>query len=224
MKTLFGLVPVARLTSITTALVLGALVSTASTGNAQTPASIKEKGTLVVGVQADQIPWGFIDEKGQNAGYDVEIAKMVADELGVKIEYVRVTVASRIAALLTGKVDLLAAVMGMYPDRAKVIQFTKPYSKHDIIVIGKKSDVIKDMADLANPPHRRDASGRAGYRDYEVGAPQHANSEVRRRFNGDPGACVGAGRRDRRHQHQPDQHQQDCARKIRREIHHQPSV
>ena len=103
----------------------------------------------MIGVQADQIPWGSIDANGQNIGYDVDVANLIGEDMGVKVQLERVTVPNRIAQLVTGKVDVLAAVMGMYPDRAKVVQFTKPYSVVDILVIGKKGDEIKNMSDLA---------------------------------------------------------------------------
>jgi polar amino acid transport system substrate-binding protein len=115
---------------------------------AQTVAEIKAKGTLVVGVQAENNPWGFVDAKGQPAGYDVDVAKLMAADMGVKLELVTVTIANRIAQLTTGKVNVLAAVMGMYPDRAKVIQFSKPYSVLNIVVLGKKELKIKNYADL----------------------------------------------------------------------------
>ena len=50
---------------------------------------------------------------------------------------------------MTGKVDLVIAVMGMYPERAKVVQFSKPYAALSIIVLGKKSANIKGVRDLA---------------------------------------------------------------------------
>jgi polar amino acid transport system substrate-binding protein len=134
----------AKLTSV--ALLIG--VSVAGVVQAQTIESIKQKKTLVVGVQADQVPWGYIDANGQNAGYDVDVAKLMGADMGVNVEFVRVTVPNRIAQLVTGKVDVLAAVMGMYPDRAKVVQFSKPYSTVDILVYGKKQDNFTQVSDL----------------------------------------------------------------------------
>jgi len=115
---------------------------------AQTIAELKAKGALVVGVQAENPPWGFVDSNSQPAGFDVDIAKLMAADMGVKLEMVPVTIANRIAQLATGKVDVLAAVMGMYPDRTKAVQFSKPYSTVDILVVGKKELNIKDYPDL----------------------------------------------------------------------------
>lgn len=115
---------------------------------AQTVESIKQKGVLLVGVQADQVPWGYVDDKNVNVGYDIDVAKLMAEDMGVKLQLVPVTVPNRIANLLTGKADIMAGVMGMYPDRAKAVQFSKPYSIVEIMVYGKKTDNIKSMQDL----------------------------------------------------------------------------
>lgn len=120
----------------------------ATSAHAQTVESIKQKGVLLVGVQADQVPWGFVDDKNVNVGYDIDVAQLMAADMGVKLQLVPVTVPNRIANLLTGKADIMAGVMGMYPDRAKVIQFSKPYSVVEIMVYGKKTDTIKSMDDL----------------------------------------------------------------------------
>ncbi len=165
-----------------------------STASAQTVASIKQKGTIVIGVQADQIPWGFIDTNGQNAGYDVDVANLIAQDMGVKVQFERVTVPNRIAQLTTGKVDVLAAVMGMYPDRAKVVQFTKPYSVVDIILIGKKGVEIKDMNDLKQ---YRVGVARAAAQDIAITKAAPAGTSIQR-FDDDSAAvqAIVAGQVD----------------------------
>ena len=61
-----------------------------------------------------------------------------------------VAVPNRIPELLTKKVDVIVAEMGMYPDRAKVVQFSKPYSGNETLLIADKSTVIKSDADMKN--------------------------------------------------------------------------
>ena len=116
---------------------------------AQTIDELHKRGSVRLGVLADQPPWGFLDGEGKSAGYDVEFGKMLADAMGVKAEFVTMTVAARIAQLMTNKIDLCIAVMGMYPERAKVVQFSKPYAALSIIVLGKKGTPIHTVADLA---------------------------------------------------------------------------
>ena len=117
--------------------------------SAQTLEAVKSAGKLRVGVQAANMPWGFADASGDTVGYDIDVATLLAKEIGVELELVPVTGQSRVAQLITGKVDILFAVLGMFPDRAEVLQFTKPYAGLSYWVIGPKDKAIKDFPDLS---------------------------------------------------------------------------
>ncbi len=130
------------------AAVLLAATSFATTAFAVTPEEIKDKGTATVGVQMDQFPWGFIDPKGQNDGFDIEIAKLIGKELGVEVKFERITGQNRIPLLVNGNVDFLVPSMTITEERAKVIQYVIPYSSNDITVWGKKDAAIKANEDL----------------------------------------------------------------------------
>ncbi|QGY33194.1 transporter substrate-binding domain-containing protein [Pantoea cypripedii] len=116
---------------------------------ADTLDNIKSKGSMTFGIVTDQPPYGFINEKGQNDGYDIEIARMMAKELGVTPKFVPITASNRIPLLLTGKVDMLICVLGMYPDRAKVIQYLKPYAASAVELYAAKGTNVKSLAELA---------------------------------------------------------------------------
>lgn len=128
-------------------LFISLMASTAT--RADTLEHIKSSGVMTFGIVTDQVPYGFINEKGQNDGYDIDIAKMMAKDLGVTAKFIPVTAANRIPLLLTGKVDMLICVLGMYPDRAKVVQYLKPYAASAVELYAAKSTNIKSMADLA---------------------------------------------------------------------------
>ena len=130
----------------TAALGLGVLPLSAA--QAETVQDIQKRGKLRLGVLGDQPPWGFLDADGKSAGYDVDFGKLMAKAMGVEPEFVTMTVAARIAQLMTNKVDLVIAVMGMYPERAKVVQFSKPYAALSIVVLGHKSQKIEQVGDL----------------------------------------------------------------------------
>ncbi|HWT63224.1 MAG TPA: transporter substrate-binding domain-containing protein [Ochrobactrum sp.] len=134
--------------SIATSLVASALSIGAA--EAASPEEIKAKGVAVIGVQMDQFPWGFIDENGKNGGFDIDVANLIAEELGVEVKFERVTGQNRIPLLTNGMVDFLVPSMTITPERAKVIQFVLPYSANDITVWGKKDAEIKSNKDLAN--------------------------------------------------------------------------
>ncbi|MFT0891326.1 transporter substrate-binding domain-containing protein [Pseudochelatococcus sp. G4_1912] len=129
-------------------LTLMAATCFASVGQAASPAEIKAKGTAVIGVQMDQVPWGYINESGKNEGFDIEVAKMIAEELGVEAKFERITGQNRIPLLVGGMVDFLVPSMTVTEERAKVIQYVLPYSSNDITVWGKKGAQIAGDQDL----------------------------------------------------------------------------
>ena len=126
-----------RRLGFTAALALAALSTSHSGGSAQTVASIKQGGVLKAGVQVAQVPWGFTDSSGKLTGFDVELTELLAKDLGVKPEFTPVTPANRIAALLTGQIDMIAAAMGIFPERQKVVLFSRPYTNIDNIYVGR---------------------------------------------------------------------------------------
>jgi len=114
-----------------------ALPLLASGVGAQGVQEIKDRKVLKAGVQVAQVPWGYTDETGKLTGFDVEFVRSVAEDLGIEVEFVPVTPANRVATLQTGQVDMLAAVMGIFPDRQKVVLFSRPYCNNDNVFIGK---------------------------------------------------------------------------------------
>src|SRR3546814_2285547 len=82
-------------------------------------------------------------------GYDADVARQLAKELGVKVNIVPVTGPNRIPFLLTNKVDLLVASLAITPERAKQVQFSDPYSAAQIVVFGGKDTKIAKAEDLS---------------------------------------------------------------------------
>ena len=102
------------------ALGLGATLSLlAPFASAQTVADIKKKGEITVGMLVDFPPYGTMNTSNQPDGYDADVAKLLAKDLGVKLNLVPVTGPNRIPFLLTNKLDLLVASLAITPERAK---------------------------------------------------------------------------------------------------------
>ncbi|CAN7734856.1 transporter substrate-binding domain-containing protein [Bosea sp. LjRoot9] len=113
-----------------------------------TPAEIKSKGKLVIGIQGDNPPFGFVNTSGKQEGFDADVGELFAKELGVAVEFVPLAVANRIPALTAGRVDILFATMAMLPERAKAVQFSKPYVANYITLVAPKATVVKANADM----------------------------------------------------------------------------
>jgi polar amino acid transport system substrate-binding protein len=114
-----------------------------------TPDEIKKRGKVVIGIQGDNPPWGFVNSSGKQEGLDADIGGLYGKYLGVSVEFVPLEVANRIPALTSGRVDVLFATMAMFPDRAKAVQFSKPYVANIILLIAPKNIEIKTPADMA---------------------------------------------------------------------------
>lgn len=111
---------------------------------------ILSRGKLLVGIDLNTPPFGYLNEKQEPIGSDVETAKLIAKDLGVELEIVQVTAANRVPYLVTGKVDLICAQFGISPERAKSVWFSTPYGATGAVLVGKKSDSISGYPDLAN--------------------------------------------------------------------------
>jgi polar amino acid transport system substrate-binding protein len=114
-----------------------------------TPDEIKKRGKVIIGIQGDNPPWGYVDSSGKQQGLDADVGGLYGEYLGVPVEFMPLEVANRIPALTSGRVDILFATMAMFPDRAKAVQFSKPYAANVILLIAPKSIEIKSNADMA---------------------------------------------------------------------------
>jgi polar amino acid transport system substrate-binding protein len=115
---------------------------------ADTLDNIKSRGKVVIGIQGDNPPFGFLDSTGKNDGYDADLSKLFAKHLGVDLELVIVTNQNRIAGLKVGKVDALFATLGISAERAKSLQYSIPYAEDSMPIIAAKSTKVKSFADL----------------------------------------------------------------------------
>ncbi len=125
-----------------------AAASCLSVASAQTVNDIKAKGKLVVGVLVDFPPFGFYDENKKPIGYDPSLARMIADKMGVELEIVPVLGANRVPYLLSNKVDILVAALGMTPERAKQVDFSEPSAVVEQILYARKELDMKSVDDL----------------------------------------------------------------------------
>ena len=89
---------------------------------------ILSKGVVKIAVPEAFAPFGSVGSSGEHEGYDVDVAKLIAKDLGVKLELVPVVSKQRIPFLETGRVDLVISTMGANPKRAKSINFSSAYA------------------------------------------------------------------------------------------------
>jgi polar amino acid transport system substrate-binding protein len=108
---------------------------------------ILRSGKIRIAIPQDSPPFGSLSPSGTFDGYDVEVAKLIAKDLDVKVELVPVVSKNRIPFLTTKKVDLVISSMGANPKRAMTINFSKAYAPFFWGVFGPKKITVKNAAD-----------------------------------------------------------------------------
>lgn len=163
-----------------TVLALGigtALAATSSLALAQSVAELKKKGELTIGMLVDFPPYGTSNAQNQPDGYDADVAKLLAKDLGLTLKLVPVTGPNRIPFLLTNKVDLLVASLAINPQRAKQVDFSIPYAAATVVVYGMKKEAIASAKDLKG---KRVGVARASTQDVALTAAAPEGTEIRR--------------------------------------------
>ncbi|GAB2885506.1 transporter substrate-binding domain-containing protein [Paralcaligenes sp. KSB-10] len=111
---------------------------------------VKAKGSIVCGTQNASSPYGFQDPKTREyVGYDVDMCKAIAKEMGLKLVHKPLSTEARIPEVKMGRVDMVAGSMAYLPTRAKEVDFSLQYLQGNIGVLVKKDSGIKTLADLA---------------------------------------------------------------------------
>ncbi|MDR2451733.1 MAG: transporter substrate-binding domain-containing protein [Candidatus Accumulibacter sp.] len=140
-----------RLVTLFAATVAASLFSGAAPAADDSLAAIKARGVVKIAVFSDKPPFGYVDKFGKNQGYDVYFARRFARELlgdENKIEFVLVEPAARVDVLESGRVDIVLANFTVTPERAKRVDFAKPYFKTAIGVVSNDNTPIAREGDL----------------------------------------------------------------------------
>ena len=115
---------------------------------------IKESGKIVLGTSADYPPYEFhatIDGKDTIVGFDIEIGKEIAKDLGVELEIKDMKFDGLTAALQAGTIDMAISGMNPTPERQKAVDFSEIYYKaeHGIVIKEENKDKFKTKDDFS---------------------------------------------------------------------------
>ncbi len=108
---------------------------------------IVKRGELRVAVQTQGPPVSFVDKNGKRTGFAVEVIKMMAKDMGVKLKLLDYDWKGLIPAVRSGKADFLAADMTPNAKRTLVLNFTQPYLYSDVVLYSKKKKSFKTWQD-----------------------------------------------------------------------------
>jgi len=121
------------------AAVLGAIALTATPSLTfaadSSLADIKARGVIRIGTSGSAPPYTGIDFTNQLAGYDIAWGKLIAEGLGVRVEWVKIDFRGLMMALQSGQVDALMSGIRITPEREKVFAFSRPYSYEATVAV-----------------------------------------------------------------------------------------
>jgi polar amino acid transport system substrate-binding protein len=130
-------------------LLAGAILMVTACGNNSTPSGqiekkesmierVQKSGVLRVGMSTF-VPWAMKDKTGNFVGFEIDVAKRLAKDTGVNIEFVPTKWSGIIPALITGKFDIIIGGMGIIPSRNLKVNFSIPYDYTGMSIVANKA-------------------------------------------------------------------------------------
>ena len=127
----------------------GTAAGSASEAGDDLLAQIQGRGSMVFATEGTWSPWTFHNEAGDLTGYDIEVARAIAAELGVEAEFAEGEWDGLLAGLDSGRYDTMANGVSVTEEREEKYDFTEPYAYNRIVVITTADSDIASMDDLA---------------------------------------------------------------------------
>lgn len=114
--------------------------------------TILQRGSIRVGFDTFK-PWAMKDKQGKFIGFEIDVARKLAEDIDVQLQLVPTQWAGIIPALQTGKFDIIIGGMGITPKRNLKVNFTIPYefSGMNIVANSKKASGFSSLADFNKP-------------------------------------------------------------------------
>jgi polar amino acid transport system substrate-binding protein len=130
-------------------LLAGAILMVTACGNNSTPSGqiekkesmierVQKSGVLRVGMSTF-VPWAMKDKTGNFVGFEIDVAKRLAKDTGVNVEFVPTKWSGIIPALITGKFDIIIGGMGIIPSRNLKVNFSIPYDYTGMSIVASKA-------------------------------------------------------------------------------------
>jgi polar amino acid transport system substrate-binding protein len=115
------------------------------------PAQVRRRGHWIIGVKCDAPPFGYVDIRGQNAGFDIDIARAFARFAFGRANRVRfecAPTAAREPLLTTGRADLVISTFTYTADRDMRIDFSRPYYRASGRLLVPNGSQIRSLTDI----------------------------------------------------------------------------
>jgi len=131
------------------ALMLSSLLAVTVSADGDLLAQIRERGTIIIGLEGDWAPWSFVDENDELTGFDVEVARAIAAKLGVEVQFIPGEWDGLFAGMDAGRYDIVINGVEVTPERTEKYDFTDPYAYiRTALIVRGDNESIKTFDDL----------------------------------------------------------------------------
>lgn len=132
---------------------------------------IKDAGVIKIGTEGTYAPYSYHDEEGNLVGFDVEIAELVAEKLGVEAEFLETKWDAMIAGLDAKRFDIIANQVGITDERKEKYDFSEPYTYiHGALIVEENNEDIKTFEDISGKKSAQTLTSNWGKTAEEYGA------------------------------------------------------
>ena len=138
-------------------VLLSLLILCACSGSGEKPVEgpkseldlIKEKGKITVAMEGTWQPFTYHNDQGELVGFDVEVAKYVADYIGVEVEYIEGEWDGLLMGVASGRYDMLVNGVGATDERKETYDFSDAYAyDRSVVMVKADNEDIKSLEDL----------------------------------------------------------------------------
>ena len=142
--------------ALAAALFCGSAAAATDPATSPTLQQVRQRGELRIGLEVGYMPFEMVDKSGAIIGFDIDLARLMARKLGVKLAVVNQAWDGIIPALLTGKFDVTLGGMTITPERAKRVDFSDPYLTigQTVLLRRKLAGTVRSWEQLNDPKYR----------------------------------------------------------------------
>ena len=127
----------------------------------------QQQNSITVGFDNTFVPMGYEEKNGQYAGFDIDLAKLVSEKLGIKIYFQPIDWDMKETELQNGTIDAIWNGYSATDERREKVAFTIPYMQNTQVIVSKKSSNIRSVTDM-NGKVLGAQTGSSGYLDFEA--------------------------------------------------------
>lgn len=127
----------------------------------------QQQNSITVGFDNTFVPMGYEEKNGQYAGFDIELAKLVSEKLGIQVYFQPIDWDMKETELQNGTIDVIWNGYSATDERREKVAFTIPYMQNTQVIVSKKSSNIRSVEDMKDKVLGAQ-TGSSGYLDFEA--------------------------------------------------------